>query len=775
MRGTQLMTTNRSNIKAHTRKLWIAIMLTALILFLPSTSLAASAGDAMDSVKQVTTIQLKNLINPVLEKYCREECKLMSVDVQVDLATQDDLAPGFDEAESSMKLAPSSAKINLLIDEKLGPVSRGKVLDLATQYLDVLDYPVSINTKISKFPQPAHSAAIIANLRSEAVKKFKDTAEEIFNRFCPNRCLLVDFEISTEAVNPEEVQYGKPGEFLQEGDTAIKIKSLASTILMDESLSPEERMNILEMARLKTSFFSNVDLSYRSMRFPNPGSGEWGDFASGGAGGGRGGKRGLSSVDSQSSALSEKSSEVNSEQKSSKSDTNQKNEKYEKYEKIERVEDGDAVQKELAKFKTFGIIFSAAVILLLFIILVFIHHAKNPLSPVYHFFKDPTGKSELGQGSGSGARGDRSKKLAARYEIENLMSELSHIFAEHPKVAKEVFGRILTEEGIEVTSQYINFFGEGIVVDLLKDPNLQSNISNLMEFYAKNPIETDSEDKLTLLRKLHNRTVSAKLFVIGNRSSNLFDFLVDMDAKQIAELIRTESLTVKAIIMTQLDPAKRTQIYSFFDEKIQNELLSELTRVDYLPRDYIFNIANSLKLKMRENPKLNTEALPGSEVLVSLLEKADSSTQKSIVKTLELSNPDGARNIKSKLVSLDTLRHIRDSHLLEIILSLKHSELIHFLKGAPEHVRSTIFEKSPHDLVADLKEELESIGDLQLDMYDLAERKIINRIKVLSNEGTINLVEANDRLLSESDAITAAVTNGHDHSEAQQIQKVAGW
>lgn len=99
---------------------------------------------------------------------------------------------------------------------------------------------------------------------------------------------------------------------------------------------------------------------------------------------------------------------------------------------------------------------------------------------------------------------------------------------------------------------------------------------------------------------------------MGSRSSSLFDFLAEMDGTQILELIRTESLTVKSIILTQCDTQKRAQIYTQLDQDVRLNLLSELSRIDYLPRDYIFNVANALKRKRRENPRLNTEALPGS-------------------------------------------------------------------------------------------------------------------------------------------------------------------
>jgi flagellar motor switch protein FliG len=265
---------------------------------------------------------------------------------------------------------------------------------------------------------------------------------------------------------------------------------------------------------------------------------------------------------------------------------------------------------------------------------------------------------------------------------------------------------------------------------------------------------------------------------MGSRSTHLFEFLTDMDGQQIMEMLRNESITVKAIVMTQCDLQKRSMIFTQLDETSRMKLLDELSRIDYLPKDYIHNVAAALKRKRRENPRLNTEALPGSDVLLTLLEKSEAEMARTVVKNLESSNPDIARMIKGRLVTLDTLQYLKDSHLLEVVLSLKHDELLTFLKGAPIDVKNTIYAKSPKDLVADIEEELETTQPLTRDAYLAIERKVLNRIKIMVNDGQINLVDVNERML-------LSLAAGHPEFRAgsplegtkttSTIKKVAGW
>jgi len=773
-----------------------------------SDAQAKGLSSAVESVQRNAEHQIKSLLEPLIEKYCHDECKLMSVTATVDLVTPDELAPGFDDVDprGAAKLAPSSARIKMLMDEKIGPVSRTKMLELIQQYLDTMDYPVKIETQLAHFPQPLGAAGKIAERRDRVSKQFRASVDDLFRQFCPDHCMLADFELHTEQVNPEEAQYGAPGEFIEEGGIAIRIKQISGTILTDEEMEATERTNVLEMARLKTNFFKNVDLQMKNLKFPRPGSmGAEGNglqtsranrfgrgLASSTSSEHKGDHKSESSHTSSSDSRNTFATNSQNTNTSTNNESQQRQERFERIEKIERVESGDAVQAELQKFKVFGLIFSCSIIsMLLFILMATLRPARSGGQSaisrvVQQLTSDPVSTAapstyKPGDGSGGTGSEERAALLAKRYEVERLYEEMMTLFSEQPKVAKQVFSRVLAEEGVEVTAQYMQIFGETIVVDMLRDPSLQADVTELTEFYAKNPMDLKDDEKSDLLKKLYNRAIAGKLLVMGSRASSQFDFLADMDGTQILELIRNESLTVKAIVMTQSDTSKRQQIYTHLDEGTRMKLLTELSRIDYLPRDYIANVANALKRKRRENPRLNTEALPGSEVLLTLLERSGADMQKVVVKNLELSNPETARAIKSKLVSIDTLKHLRDGQLLEVVLSLRHDELLQFLKGASDSTKAAVMTKAPKELSSELEEELGVIDNVSREAYQNVERKILNRMKIMANEGLINLVETNERMLTEGGGgsfVEAGPASGHSgdgDGTMTGIKKAAGW
>ncbi|MCM0606971.1 MAG: hypothetical protein KA715_12850 [Xanthomonadaceae bacterium] len=730
---------------------------------------------AVEEVKRKSESDIRAIIDPLLTKYCPDQCKLLGVDAEVEVATPDEFLPGFSDRTLSneIDLKPASAKVKILVDTMLGNGTRDNFINLMKKNLEGLNYLVGIDTTSAKFPQPATSARKFAELRERVSRQYKEAVNELIGQVCPENCIMADFEINAEPVNTEEAQYASPGEFFQDGDFAIKVNRVSSTLLMNDVLAGEEQRNIIEMAKLKTNFLKYADVKSKVMKFPKTSSGvsigslmDPNGYNSSSSSSKNDTTNNNSENTDRKFASTEDKKTSNTEFKNSNEHHNTaRQERFERFEKIERVENGDAVQSELQKFKVYGLIFSCAILLLLIFIAIAgargsRSESKSGVSRIFQSLtSDPvstSAPSTYKSGGDSGSGSDKGAIIAKRYEIERLKEELSTIFAEQPKVAKHVFSRILTEEGMEITAQYIHMFGESVVIDMLKDPSLQGDLQELMEYYAKNPTEIADDDALELLRHLHNRTVAAKMVVMGSRASSLFDFLVEMDALQVVELVRNESLTVKAVVLTQVDHQRRNAIYQHLEEDVKMKLLTELTRIDHLPRDYIHNVSSALKRKRVENPRLNTEALPGSDVLVTLLEKSNSETQKSVVHSLGSVNPDSVRTIKSKLVSLETLKYLQDNQLLDLVLSLKHEELLTFLRGTSDEIRGVVFSKAPTNLVEELQEELANFPAPNREAYMAVERKALNRIKVMATDGHINLIETNERMFGENTALYKA-------------------
>jgi hypothetical protein len=86
----------------------------------------------------------------------------------------------------------------------------------------------------------------------------------------------------------------------------------------------------------------------------------------------------------------------------------------------------------------------------------------------------------------------------------------------------------------------------------------------------------------------------------------------------------------------------------------------------------------------------------------------------------------------------------------------------------------------------ELEDELQNLGTVSREAYQGIERKVLNRMKMMSNEGLVNLVETNERMFAGNgyDNAPTGTNSGFVAPEATMaggtnataaIKKVSGW
>lgn len=747
------------------------------LLTLFSTSVLANSLGQLD-LKLKTERELKSTIEPVLQKYCADDCKILTIKAEIKNGSNAELyTPGFEEPQTADDLAVDKAEVKILMDEKLGKTRKTRVTDLLNQLFESFEYPVTIQMKSTRFPSEAESSQKISEIREKIRKNFESSVNEVFQKFCPRNCMFTQFELDTEVVSLEESQSGNPSDYIEQNGTALRIDQIGGTLVFDKIIPENDQKNLLELVQIKAHAYSNLELKTKTIDFPKIKGEEsegWespflqsrpGDLT----------KKVNENVNHKnesnsqtqnefkSNSQSEKfeknshDSKMNSDLKSTESKTDNREEKFSRFEKIERVENGDVLHTEFQQLKWFGGAVSFIILTLLGFLIFRGIKTKNEQLNDYTFKQQPLyptvpppSYSPPSHPEEDHSNLVRTSKVepALRFQIQNLKDQLITLFVENPRVTKYVFTKILIEEGIETTASYISLFGETIVLEILKDPSLQSDINHLIEFYATTPIEISDEDQIKLLKKLQSRAVAGKLSILSQNNKSYFEFLSDLDASQIYALIKDECMAVKGLIVTQTDHKKRSELIREFSNQSRTELMAELAKMDYLPKDYIRNVSFALNRKLKENSSLNTESLASQEVLMSLLEDSGVEDQNDFIRDLQESNPANATKIKSQFVTLETLQYLPPAKIVEVCLTLKHDELLILFKGMKPNLFSTVMKTLPEDLASDLKDELASTLQPSKEQLNAVERKVIHRIKSLASEKIINLSEVNDKIFN---------------------------
>jgi len=348
------------------------------------------------------------------------------------------------------------------------------------------------------------------------------------------------------------------------------------------------------------------------------------------------------------------------------------------------------------------------------------------------------------------------EKALQSLKLAQLKQDLVQQFIEQPRVSRETFTRILKDDGVAETAKYVHIFGQIIVFELLNDSSLKRDLYELSEFYHRSNFKFDQAAELNLLERLKTMVTASEIRLLANQSSDRFGFLNRLDPQQIYTLIADEKSRVQSIVLTQLDRKLRSSVFEMYEGDARIRLLEELSQAEAIPREFLFNVAQALQKKIQSRSEFDTEQVRSSDILLDLLERSDLSDQRRLMQTLERNNPDTARGLKLKLVTVEMMPYLKDGHLLELILGMERQDLMAFLVSCEEHIRDLLLRKAPEELAQSWIEDIRNISSMDENAYRMAEVKIKARLRGLANNGSISLLDINELIYSSKEEEEAA-------------------
>lgn len=710
----------------------------------PALTIASASGS--ERLRQRTTVEARQKLEPILHQYCRDGCQIIDFDIIITEAVSEVSDLGFEGIEPG-NATPSfyveKITANIQVDKAISQSNRDKLLVLLNNQLrnmdSVLEYPVStlINWVPVELPQVGTTGNELHLLKEKLRTATESSLVEVIQNYCPTTCVLANIEVSGSAIDGEEADQLDPRTtFAPKGvEAVLKVDKVDISLSLDRNLSEEERQNILALMKAKTKFVVPVAFDVELTAFPESQADR---------------KRRLEASSSDPYGLEKlrRMLTLFKELAGTK-------------EIISSSQSSNSSEGRTEGFSSQHLLIIAGIALFVLGLIAFLSirfaQANRDAKILMHAYEGPraatsdTSTKKSGMPRDEDVSKNTSEDLKNRLQLRAMKEELTDIFLNAPKVAKETFSRLLSEEGVEETSKYVHIFGKMIVFELLSDPSLQRGLYELSEYYHKSSFHFTPADELRLLISLRTKVTANEIRVLTRQTIDQFDFLLKLDANQLFSLIHDENPQVQAIVLAQASPARRRSLFDLFEGKAKIQLMNQLCKADTIPREYLFNVATALAKKALAKPELDTQSFRSSEIMLDLLEKASLEEQRSLMANLADANREAARVIKLKLVTIHMLPYLKDGHLLELVLGLEREDLLLFLGGCPEPIQNLIISHAPSELAESWLEDMRSIPSVDEARYRLVEMVVLGKIRLLASNGAINLLEINELIFKQEE------------------------
>ena len=289
-------------------------------------------------------------------------------------------------------------------------------------------------------------------------------------------------------------------------------------------------------------------------------------------------------------------------------------------------------------------------------------------------------------------------------EIEALTLEIANTRSVSPKMKEEVIDEFYQ---VCLAQQYIAEGGIGYAKDLLEKA-------------------LGAEKAMDVINRL-----TASLQV------RPFEFIRKTDPSQLLNFIQEEHPQTIALILSYLPSSQAATIVSSLPPEKQPDVAKRIAIMDRTSPDVIKEVEKVLERKLSSLVNQDYTIIGGVDSIVEILNTVDRGTEKHIMETLEIDEPELADEIRKKMFVFEDILSLDDRAIQRVLRDVDNNDLAIALKGTTEDVQNVIFKNMSSRLAAMLQEDMEFMGPVRMKDVEEAQQKIVNIIRKLEDAGEI--------------------------------------
>lgn len=229
--------------------------------------------------------------------------------------------------------------------------------------------------------------------------------------------------------------------------------------------------------------------------------------------------------------------------------------------------------------------------------------------------------------------------------------------------------------------------------------------------------------------------------IIGRLTSSLqvkpFDFARKAEPGQILNFIQNEHPQTIALVLSYLDPEQSSQILSELPQDMQADIARRIAVMDSTSPEIIYEVEQILEKNLSTAVTQDYTQTGGIQAVVEVLNGVDRGTERTILDSLEIQDPELAEEIKKRMFVFEDIVTLDNRAIQRVIREVDNDDLRLSLKVASEEVKEIVFGNMSTRMAETFKEEMEFMGPVRLRDVEEAQTRIVSVIRRLEDIGEI--------------------------------------
>ena len=229
--------------------------------------------------------------------------------------------------------------------------------------------------------------------------------------------------------------------------------------------------------------------------------------------------------------------------------------------------------------------------------------------------------------------------------------------------------------------------------------------------------------------------------VIGKLTASLqvkpFEFIKKTDASQLLNFIQDEHPQTIALVLSYLSSGQAAAVLAALTPEKQADVAKRIAIMDRTSPDIIKEVERVLESKLSSLVNQDYTIIGGVDAVVDILNTVDRGTEKHIMETLEIEEPELADEIRKKMFVFEDILLLDDRAIQRVLRDVDNNDLAIACKGSNEDVQNAIFNNMSKRLAEMIKEDMEFMGPVRMKDVEEAQQKIVNIIRKLEDSAEI--------------------------------------
>lgn len=217
-----------------------------------------------------------------------------------------------------------------------------------------------------------------------------------------------------------------------------------------------------------------------------------------------------------------------------------------------------------------------------------------------------------------------------------------------------------------------------------------------------------------------------------------------LDGRKIAHLLRSENPQVVALAISMLPAKVAAQTLSGLPQDLASEAL---TRVIHI-RDVHPAATRAVRAFLAQHAAIEeAQGAQGHERVARILDQMGSDAEQGLIAGLERAAPGAGEKVRALMFTFEDLAQLDAAGIQTILAYCDRSILVMALKGAPEHLVSTIFQNMTQRAGELLREDLDALGPVRRREVEAARAELLRTARQLAKSGDILRQQKDDELI----------------------------